>query len=235
MSTMTTSKSRSGKNLLLSTFIAISFVLGTLLGAVLASIWIEGAPLLQLSPEEAYTRSITIVGIDKTTGEGRLAVLKVELRNGSGHLSISVPPYENEDTQRAAVNAKKAAEILTNKDLSQVDITITVENISPETLITGPSSSAAMAVLMVAAIRASENSGPNAVRQDVVVSASVSSTGVLEPVGEIIKKYQTVREAGEYSLFVIAATQLEHLHDYPGISVERARNLDQLAKLVLEQ
>ncbi len=228
------SGSRAVRNPFITTFLAVSFMLGTLLGAVLASVWIQGAPVLELSPEDTYTRSITIVGIDKATGEGRLAVLKVELHSGSGHLLISIPPYENEDTQKAAVNAKKAAELLTNKDLGQVDIMITVENISPETLITGPSSSAAMAVLMVAAIRASENSGPNTVRQDVVISASVSSTGTLGPVGEILKKYQTVREAGEYSLFVIAATQPEHLHAYHDISVERARNLDQLAKLALE-
>lgn len=232
MGTMARSK-HEGKKPLFATFLVTSFVLGALLGAVLTSIWIRGAPLLQLSPGETYTQSITIVGIDKNTGEGRLAVLRIELRAGSGHLAISVPPYENEDTQRAAVNAKKAAELMTGMNLSQVDITITVENISPETLVTGPSSSAAMAVLMVATIRASENMTPNIVRQDVVISASIDSTGRLKPVGEIAKKYQTVRSAGGYSLFVIAQTQLESLPDYPDISVKRTRDLNELASLVL--
>lgn len=231
---MTSSKKRGVKKPLFATFLTTSFILGVLLGAVLTSVWIRGAPLLQLSPDETYTQAITIVGIDKNTGEGRLAVLKIELRAGSGHLAISVPPYENEDTQRAAVDAKRAAELITNRDLRQVDITIMVENISPEALITGPSSSAAMGVLMVATIRASENMAPNTVRQDVVVSAVIDSTGRLGPVGEIAEKYQTVRKAGEYSLFVMAQNQPGHLQNYPDISVERALNLSQLASIVLE-
>lgn len=114
-----------------------------------------------------------IVGIDKNTGQGRLAVLTVELMTGSGRLAIAVPPYENEDTQKAALDARDAAELALNRNLGQVDIVISVENISPETTITGPSSGAAMALLMIAAASASENTSPNMVRQDAVISASI--------------------------------------------------------------
>ncbi len=231
---MARSKKRSKERSLFATFLATSFILGALLGAVLASTWIQGAPVLQLSPGETYTRSITIVGIDKNTGQGRLAVLTVELRTGSGYLAIAIPPYENEDTQKAAVDARNAAELAVNRDLSQVDIIISIENIEPETTITGPSSSAAMAVLMVATIRASENTSPNMICQDAVVSAAIGSTGRLEPVGEIAEKYQTVRGAGIYSLFVVAQTQSGYLPDYPDISVERALNLEKLVSIVLE-
>lgn len=230
---MTLSKQHGREKSLFATFLATSFVLGVLLGAVLASTWIQGAPILQLSSDEVYTRSITIVGIDKNTEQGKLATLTVELRAGSGHLAIAVPPYENEDTQKAALDARSAAELFVNRDLSQVDIIISIENISPETTITGPSSSAAMAVLMVATIRASENISSNMVREDAVVSATISSTGRLNPVGEISEKYQTVRNAGGYSLFVIAQNQPGKLPSYPDISVERALNLDELASLVL--
>lgn len=217
----------------LAAFLATSFVLGVILGAVLTSIWIRGAPVLHLSPGEYYTRSITIVGIDKNTGQGELAVIKVELGNGSGRIAIAVPPYENEDTQKAALDAKRAAELATNTDLGQVDIIISVENISAGTTIAGPSASASVAVLIVAAVNAYENRAPNQVRQDAVVSAFINSTGRLEPVGEIAEKYQTVRNAGSYSLFVVAETQPEHLPDYPDISFERARNLGELADIIL--
>lgn len=231
---MARSRKKGSKKSLFATFLATSFILGVLLGAVLASVWIQGAPVLQLSPGEAYTRSITIVGIDKNTGQGRLAVLTVELRAGSGRLAIAVPPYENEDTQKATLDARSAAELVSNRNLDQVDIIISIENIDPQTTITGPSSSAAIAVLMVATIRASEDTSPNMVRQDVVVSASIDSTGRLEPVGEIAEKYQTVRAAGGYSLFVVAQTQSGYLPDYPDISAGRALNLDKLASLVLQ-
>lgn len=222
---------------LLATFLAVSFVLGALLGAVIASTWIQGVPSLQLSEGEVYIRSITIVGVDKTTGEGRLATLTVELRAGSGRLMIAPPPYENEDTQAAALKARKAAdqEITQrlNLNLDESDVIISIENLSDETTIAGPSASASVAVLIVAAVNASEGETPNQVRQDVVVSASINEVGRLEPVGEIAQKYQAVRDAGTYTCFVVAEDQPGNLPNYPGISVVKIRNLSDLVDEVL--
>lgn len=225
--------SRKRRQRSLAAFITVSFFIGVFLGTVLTSIWIQGAPTLHLSPGESYTRSITIVGIDKNTGQGRLATLTVELRTGSGRLAIAVPPYENEDTQKVALDAKSAAELMVDRDLSHVDIIISVENISPETTITGPSASATIAVLIVAAVHASENASPNMVRQDAVVSAAINSTGRLEPVGEIEEKYEAVRNAGSFTLFIVAKDQSGNLWDYPNISVEHVLNLRELAGMVL--
>ncbi|MDI6643273.1 MAG: hypothetical protein QMD95_04395 [Candidatus Hodarchaeaceae archaeon] len=230
---MPRSRRKDSERPLLATFLSISFVLGALLGAVIATTWVQGLPALQLSPGEAYTRSITIVGIDKTTGQGRLATLVVELRAGTGRLMIAVPPYENEDTQKAALGARTAAERETGWSLGQVDIIISVENLAAETIIAGPSASAAAAVLIVATVNTSKNRTPNQVRQDVVVSASINKVGKLEPVGQITEKYQTVRKAGIYSLFVVAQDQRGYLPNYPGVSVERARNLSELISKVL--
>ncbi len=230
---MPRSRKRGSERPLLATFLAVSFVLGVLLGAVLASTWIQGLPTLQLSPGEAYTSSITIVGVDKATGEGRLATLTVELRAGIGRLLVSVPPYENEDTQQAALDAKTAAASVTGYNFSQVDIIISIENLSSETTIAGPATSAAVAVLIVAAARARDNVKPNEVRQGVVISASINAVGKLQPVGEIQEKYQTVSGVEGYSLFVIAEDQPGNLPNYPGISVQRVRNLSDLAGVVL--
>lgn len=231
---MARSKKPNRERPLLATLLTISFIFGVLLGVIISFTWIGGAPVLQLSPDEVYTSSITIVGIDKNTGEGMLAVLTVELRPGSGRLTIAVPPYENEDTQEAALDARNAAELTVNKSLSQVDIVIVIENIAPETTMTGPSASAAIAVLIVATINANENTTPCTVRQDAVVSAAIDSTGRLKPVGEIVEKYQTVAETGDLTLFVVARNQSGNLGGYPSLSVERALNLNELVDIILQ-
>ncbi len=215
----------------LASLLATSFFLGLLLGAVLISAWVSELPALQLAEGENYTRSITIVGIEKTTGEGMLATLKVGLMAGQGRLLMSVPPWENEDTQQSFLDARDAAEhwsiLETGQSLEQVDVIVSLENLSEETTIAGPSASAAMAVALVAMIRASENIEPNQVREDAVVSASIDSTGVLMPVGGINTKYEKVR-AGGFSLFIVASSQGGRLPNYPDIQVEKVRNLHEL-------
>lgn len=216
----------------LASFLAISFFLGLLLGAVLVSTWMSELPALQLADGENYTRSITIVGIEKSTGEGMLATLKVGLIAGQGRLLINVPPWENEDTQQSFFDARDAANqwsiVETGRSLEQVDVIVSLENLSEETTIAGPSASAAMAVAIVAAIRAKNNIGASEIRQDAVVSASINSTGGLKPVGKIRTKYETVQKAGGFSLFIVASTQHEHLPSYPGIQVEKISNLREL-------
>lgn len=228
---------KSGEKSPLTTFLLISFVLGTLLGAVIASIWIQGPLSLQLEQGKIYTRSITIVGVDKQTGQGRLARMVVEIRAGTGRLLIEVPPYEIEDTQQAALDARSAAEqtILRRfgRGLSQVDIAVSIKDIAAQTTIAGPSASASISALIVAAAYASENVTPNEVRQDVVVSAAINSTGELQPVGEIVEKYRTVREAGGFTRFVVAQNQPGYLPDYRDIKVERALNLNELLSKIL--
>lgn len=218
---------------------AISFALGILLGFIMASVWYEPLPRLELSAGESHVRSVTIVGISKKTvngamvEEGLLAVVKVEILPGDGDVLINIPPYENEDTQQAAVNAKDAAVALTNINLEAVDLVVSIENVSSTTTVAGPSVGSAVAVLMVAAIRASENVTPNQVRQDAVVSAQIDSIGRLIPVGDIEEKYETVREAGGFSLFVISDDQSFSRTVSPDLELARAGNLEELADLVL--
>ena len=216
----------------LASFLATSFLLGLLLGAVLVSAWMSEPPALQFAEDEYYTRSITIVGVEKSTGEGMLATLEVGLMAGQGRLLIDVPPWENEDTQQSFMDARDAAEhwliLETGQSLDMVDVIVSLENLSEETTIAGPSASAAMAVAIVATIRAKNKIGASEIRQDAVVSASINSTGGLKPVGKIRTKYETVQEAGGFSLFIVASTQREHLPSDPSIQVEKTSNLQEL-------
>ncbi|MEW6221995.1 MAG: hypothetical protein AB1476_01550 [Candidatus Hadarchaeota archaeon] len=224
---------RKKKKDIIMPLLAVSFTLGVLLGVTVAAIWIQGYPVLQISYGAAQTRSITIVGVDKSTGMGQLADLSVEVRPGSGRLLIEVPPYENEDTQQAARDARAAASLYTGRNLDAVDIFISIDNIGPLTTIAGPSASAAAAVLMVASINAAENRVPNMVNQSAVVTASIDSTGNLKIVGEIPEKYNAVREAGAYSLFVISKSDSRSYQYFSDLPIERAGNLAELSALVL--
>jgi predicted S18 family serine protease len=219
----------------LAGFLATSFLIGLLLGVVLVFTWLEGLPALQLVEGEVHTRSAVIVGVEKDTRVGRLATLEVGLRAGQGRLLIHVPPWENEDTQKSFFDAKRAAILETGRDLEWTDVIVSIENIPEpeETTIAGPSASAGMAVALVATIRASENIPPNEVRQDAVISAAIDSTGRLRPVGNIRVKYETVRKAGRFGLFVVASNQPGLPRGLPGLQIEQVPNLRELVELML--
>ena len=236
---MARKKSKKGA---LAQLLAVAFTLGALFGFTLASIWIQGPPVLSLSSGDNYSRSMTIVGVEKSTGQGKLATVTVGLRSGIGRLLVEVPPYENEDTQQAALDARAAASLYTGVSLSAVDIVVSVENMEPTTTIAGPSASATMAVLMVAVIRADAadndnlnlaDESANLVDQTAVVSAKIDSTGGLGSVGEIAQKYSAALSVGDYSKFIVAQGQPGPTQTSQSLLVQRASNLQELAGLVL--
>jgi predicted S18 family serine protease len=214
----------------LGLLIAIALVVGICVGASVTYLFRK--PSLHLEENELYSKSITIVGIDEGTREGTLATVVVELRAGSGRLLIDIPPYENVNTQEASWDARLAVEDETGYQLDAVDIIIGLEDLFPEETISGPSASAAIAVVMAAAVR--ESIGVSSfVRDDVVVSAQINQDGRLFPVGEIQVKYEKVRAEGGFNLFVTAASQ-QGLVESPGLPVGKASNLHGLLELVLE-
>jgi len=213
----------------LTGLLLLAILIGLCLGAVLAAGWYETRPPLVLGENEVLTRSTKIVGIIKDGGQAELAELTVQLKSGEGWLLIAVPPYENEDTQRSAMNAKQAAERETGYDLSHIDIIFSIE--AEAEVVTGPSAGTAMAVALVAAIRAYENKMPNEVSQDAVVSATIGEDGRLGAVGDIKDKIDAAKEAG-FELFVVSTNQTG-VPRISGIDVERARDLGEAIDLML--
>ena len=207
----------------LTGLLLFALLIGLYLGAVLAANWYATRPPLVLAGGEAYTRSMAIVGVTKEGQAGELATLTVELRSGSGRVLVSVPPYENEDTQRSARNAKLAAERETNYDLSSVDIIFSIE--AEAEVVTGPSAGTAMAVVLVAAI---ENRW---VLENAITSATIDEYGRLGPVGEIDVKVRAAKDAGS-ELFVVSTNQTG-VPKISGIDVERARDLGEAVDLML--
>jgi predicted S18 family serine protease len=222
-------KLHEGKRRYLTGLLTLAILIGVCLGAVLAASWYFTQPPLVLGEYEVHTRSTTIVGVTKEgTPTGELATLTVEIRWGDGRTLLSVPPYENDDTQRSAINAKLAAERETY-DLSYVDVIISIE--SEAEAVTGPSAGAAMAVALVAAIHAAENEVPNEVSSNAVISATVNEYGRLGPVGDIGVKINAAKDEG-FTVFVVATNQT-NVPDVSGIEVKKAQNLSDAIDLML--
>ena len=190
--------------------------------------WIREAPPVGIGEN---VRSTTIVGVSEDEDVGILVTLTVELREGRGLVLINAArPFENEDTQRSALDAKQAAEYFTNRSLDQKDVIFTIEEDDVER-VAGKSAGASMALALVAAIRAVENIEPNEVRQNVIVSATIDRVGRLGPVDKLSVKIPTARDAG-FDVFIVSEDQVG-VPSVPGITIRRAENLEELVGLML--
>ncbi|MFN4133073.1 MAG: hypothetical protein ACK4GQ_01715 [Candidatus Hadarchaeales archaeon] len=218
----------------LAMFTASFFCLGMVIGAIVVASLLESPEELLLLGGGAGRKEITIVGVEQATGKGRLGVLWVEMKEGSGRVLFAVPPFENEDTQKAVMNARAAVEALIGKRLGKVDFVIGLENLGLATSVAGPSMGASVALLMLAAVKEEENLGQSSVRQDTVISAKIDSTGRLGAVGDLKEKYEAVRADGRFTSFIIAETQPVNFTPSQSLPFLRARNLEALAKLALE-
>ncbi|MEM3401782.1 MAG: hypothetical protein QW179_04265 [Candidatus Hadarchaeales archaeon] len=218
----------------LAMFVVSFFSVGVIVGAIFATSLLEPPEELLLSGNEARRKEITIVGVEQMTGRGRLGSLWLEMRDGSGKVLFAVPPFENEDTQKAAMDARAAVEALVGKRLGRVDFVIGLENLGMASSIAGPSMGASVALLMLAAVREEENIGESSVRQDIVISAKIDSTGRLGAVGDLKEKYEAVKADGRFTSFVIAETQPVNFTPSKDLPLVRIRNLEMLARLALE-
>lgn len=211
----------------LTGFLALAFVLGVCLGGTLIIGWIREPPFVK--PGES-TRFTTLVGVKEDGNIGILATLTVELKEGRGLVLISADrPYENEDTQRSALVAKRAAEYVMNRSLDRKDVIFVIEDNAER--VAGESAGASMALTLLAAIRAVENVEPNEVRQNVIVSATIDEVGRLGPVDKLSVKIPAARDAG-FEVFVVSDDQ-RNVPSVPGITIRRAGTLEELANLML--
>ncbi len=214
----------------LASFLAISFLLGSVLGGALVIGLVRGPEPLELPENVIVTRSINIVGVLEDTNVGKLAALTVELRQGKGDVFINAAsPYEGYVMQEWTTKARDAVEFYMGgaPALSSVDIAFAVEPFEKQDeKVDGPSASAAMAVVLVAAIENWE------VRQDTVVSAKIDESGDLEPIGKAEEKLLAVGRDGRFTRFIVSDKQ-ESL-SYPNIDVIPAGNLQDLCGLMKE-
>lgn len=213
-------------------FLPAFFFLGVILGAIFSAALLEKPQQLILSHGVVVRKEMGMVGVDAVTGEGKVGVVWVELREGSGETLFAVPPFENEDTQKAVISARAAVVALVGKSFDSVDFAIGLENLGLTTSIAGPSIGASVALLMLAAVREAENAKHSRV-EDIVISAKIDSTGRLGAVGNLKEKYEAVRASGRFTAFIVAETQPVNFQPSRDLPLLPARNLKFLAELAL--
>ncbi|MCX8175028.1 MAG: hypothetical protein N3E51_02380 [Candidatus Micrarchaeota archaeon] len=126
------------------------------------------------------------------TGEesGGVFRLEVEIRPGSGTIYTAISPKTGFLTQESEQAAVEYAFKSTGAQLAECDVLFRLAGPFGENVVDGPSAGGAMAVALRAAIL------NRSIRQDVVITGTISPGGKIGPVGGIMEKALGAAEAG---------------------------------------
>jgi predicted S18 family serine protease len=138
------------------------------------------------------TIQLAAVGND---GSGVLIPLTVELRYGSGKILINIDnPTFISDTQDSMRLAVREASRYSGQDLSRMDVIFSLN--TNASIIGGASAGAGMTVAVIATATG------KTVRDDVVITGTITEGGGIGRVGGILAKAQAARGAGKRVLLV---------------------------------
>ncbi len=146
------------------------------------------------------TRNIYLAAV---TGEssGGVFRLQVELRPGNGSAYTSVSPRTGFATQDSEETAVDYAFSSTGMDRRQCDVYFRIEGLDANSTVDGPSAGGAMAVATRAALLGRQ------IRQDVVMTGTISPSGKVGAVGGIIEKAVGASDSGA-KYFLAPALQI---------------------------
>lgn len=122
--------------------------------------------------------------------EGVVLKCTVELRDGAGRVLVNTVPRIGIDLQTSAQIAASVARKITEKDLSNTDIIITVEANEEIQIVDGPSAGAAITIAIIAAINGDNLSGK------VFITGTISMDGTIGAVGGVVEKAEAAAKAG---------------------------------------
>lgn len=146
------------------------------------------------SDENASYSSIIMPAVDED-GEGLTTVLSVQIVPGSGKVLANIDKLLFwTDTQNSIRTSTRVASNITGIDLSNYDITYTIE--TNATAVEGPSAGAALTIATIAALR------NRRLNPEVMITGAVNHDGTIGPVGEILPKAKAAKEAGAKLLLV---------------------------------
>ncbi len=139
-------------------------------------------------------------------GKGVITTLGVESVKGTGKVLVDI---ENlvfwDDTQTSIRTAKIVAREITGKDLSKYDLIYNIH--TNATMIGGPSAGAAITIATIAAI---EN---KKLRDDVMITGSIDSDGIIGPVSGVSAKAQAAKQINVTTFLVAKGQSVEKVYD----------------------
>src|SRR3989344_6694538 len=139
--------------------------------------------------EQGTLVSILLPAVNRD-GKGVSTVLKIRAEKGTGKTLADIDNLLFwVDTQNSIRMAKEVASDITNTDLSNVDLTYSVDAGDAQ-VISGPSAGAALAIATIAGIEG------KSLNKKVMITGSINHDGTIGPVGEIAQKAKAAKEAG---------------------------------------
>lgn len=146
--------------------------------------------LLCNSLVSAKTYHMTLLTIGEVGEEsiGGTADAYLEVKHGSGRIFLDSFPLTKIDTQISTRYANEVACDYLNMDCSRYDFFYTIR--AGSTIVGGPSASASLTVLTIAALKDLE------LRNDTVMTGTINSGGSIGPVGGVFKKALAAEKAG---------------------------------------
>jgi len=145
------------------------------------------APIL-LPPRQGHLTLLTVVGPEEGVRRGGTADLYLELEPGDGDVYIATFPFAKVDTQISTRFAKEVACSLVETRCDRYDFYYTIK--ADSTIIGGPSAGAAVATLTAAVLTGHD------IDQDVAMTGTVNSGGVIGPVGGVQQKIRAAAQKG---------------------------------------
>ena len=137
---------------------------------------------------------------------GGLVNASIRLVPGDGQIFITVNPYTATDTQMSMEEALEVAREESGNDGSECDFLISFERLDLGGRIEGPSAGAAMAVVAYSLLE--ENA---TIRQDAIITGSISSGGRIGAVGGLAEKAKAAALDGADYFIIPPATFYEML------------------------
>lgn len=147
-------------------------------------------PLPILSAACPVSQSTVLLGAVVGENSGGVFSLHVSVRPGSGNVYTSISPLIGYSTQESEQQAVDYAFASTGMDKSECDVTFAIDGDFGENRVDGPSAGAAMAMATRAALLGKK------VRQDVVVTGTISPGGGVGEVGGVLEKSIGAKDAG---------------------------------------
>ncbi|MFH0870744.1 MAG: S16 family serine protease [archaeon] len=146
--------------------------------------------LLSCTLVSAKSYHITLLTVGETGTEvvGGTADAYLEIKPGSGRIFLDSFPLTKIDTQISTRYANKIACDFLDMDCLNNDFFYTIR--ADSTIVGGPSASASMTVLTIAALKGIT------LRNDTVMTGTINSGGSIGPVGGIVKKAEAAEKAG---------------------------------------
>ncbi len=163
---------------------------------------------------------------------GTIGNATISMAPGKGRVLLDNDPSIDTDMQSQIDLAVGYARFYTNDSLEGKDLIIDFDMHGE--IVGGVSSGAAIAVATIAAIQGKD------LREDVIITGTISPDGIIRRVGEIREKATAARDAG-YTLFLVPQGQSRYrfmnqtLQEYLNntIEIREVGTIDEAAKIII--